>query len=344
MKKISRILTLVLALVLAVAGAGAEMATWQEVGTKVAPLAKAHGQYTDWDLETKLELVQLLEDLGELYDIDEVGTLLGEESDMLDNDQKNALCDQIMSQFVGGRVETVTLNSILETLHGNIGSWTMRDRKWYSDLLTQTGLETDTGTNYVLPDDNELSQDKATERALNFLASMGAEYLDECRIDATLSEEPEDVYDEWVQTAVAGRRIWTIIFDPGKDEKEVLCGGVCKVRMLASGPVVEYQTPELTMMHMTGLLAAADGVSKEKVLAVGKEALSEKTGTPVDDLPDVKAYFGYINSKDEVVAHAPFGSQLWVVHCALHMYAMIDVEGNLVYIQSYDSPLTNVKK
>lgn len=343
MKKISRILTLVLALVLAVAGAGAEMATWQEVGTKVAPLAKAHGQYTDWDLETKMQLIQLLEDLGELYDIDEVGTLLGEESDMLDNDRKNELCDQIMAQFVGGRVETVTLNSILETLHGNIGSWTMRDRKWYSDLLTQNGIENETGTNYVLPENNELSQDKATERALNFLASMGAEYLDECRIDATLSEEPEDVYDEMYQVAYKGRRIWTILFDPGKDEKKVLDGGKCKVLMLASGPVVEYQTPELTMMHMTGLLAAADGVSKEKILATGKEALSEKTNIPVDTLPDVKAYYGYINSKDEVVAHAPYRSQLWVVHCALHMYAMLTVDGELIYVQSYDSPLTNVK-
>ena len=345
MKKISRILSIVLVLVLAVAGAGAEMATWQEVGTKVAPLEKAYGNYTGWDLETKMTLIQLLEDLGELYDIDEVGTLLGEESEFLPEEEKNTLCDQIMAKFVGGPVEAVNLNTVLETLHGKMNGWSMPDRKWYMDLRKQNGINSEEDKNYVLPELGELTQEKATTRALSFLASMGAENLTESRIDATLSEEPENVYEEYVQVAFKGRRLWTVIFDPELDKNEVQDGGVCKVLMLASGPIIEYQMPQLSLMHMTGLLPAANGVSQEEVLATGREAIAEKLAMKPEELINLKVYFGYINTKDEVVAHAPYRKQLWVVNYPLlNTYAMLEPDGSLIYVQQYNKEEIEMRK
>lgn len=345
MKKISRILSIVLVLVLAVTGAGAEMATWQEVGTKVAPLEKAYGNYTGWDLETKMELIQLLEDLGELYDIDEVGTLLGEESELLTEEEKNTLCDKIMAAFVDGPVEAVNLNTVLETLHGKINSWSMRDRKWYTDLRTQNGINSEEDKNYVLPETGELNQDKATTRALSFLASMGAEHLSESRVDATLSEETENVYDEYVQVAFKGRRLWTIIFDPELDKDQVQDGGVCKVLMLASGPIVEYQMPQLSQLHMTGLLPAANGVSQEEVLATGREAIAEKLAMKPEELINLKVYYGYINTKDEVLSHAEYRKQLWVVNYPLlNTYAMLEPDGSLIYVQQYNKAEIELRK
>ena len=334
MKKISRILTLLLALVLAVSCAGAEMATWQAVGTKVAPLEKEYGIFSKWDLKTKMQLIQMLEDLGELYDIDEVGTLLGEESEFLTDEQREDLCNAIMAKFVGGRVEAIDLNAILETLHGKISSWTMRDRKWYTDLRAQNGIDSDGEKNFVLPKDGELSQEKATERALNFLASVGVSYVDRCTIDATLSEEPEDVYDEGFRVGIQGRRLWTIIFDPETDENDTSGAGICKVLMLASGPIIEYNTPELDKMYMTGLLPAANGVTKEEVRETAREAIAEKLDVRPESLDNLQTYFGYISSKDEVVSHAPFRAQLWaVLYAPENIYAMLDAEGKMYYIQ-----------
>ena len=334
MKKISRFLIMLLALVLAAAGAYAEMPTWQEVGTMVAPLERDHGYFDTWDLETKMQLIELLENLGELYDIDEVGVLLGEEHEKLTDEERNTLCDQIMAKFVGGPVEAVTLNSILETIHGTISSWTMQDRKWYSELLKSNNILTVDDKNYVLPRDNELSQEKATERALNFLASIGAEYLSDCQIDATLSEEQETTYNDGVLVTVQGRRLWTIVFDPGR--ADMVNNGICTVYMLADGPIAGYTVPELNIMHMYGLLPAADGISREEILASARIDLSERLSIPEDDLPNLKVYFGYINEKDEVVTHAGYGQKLWAVHCGLHAYCLLSPEGKVLYTGSYD--------
>lgn len=333
MKKISGILAMALALVTAVSCALAEMAEWKEIALMIAPL-EHDGYYDTWSVKDKMDLVMLLENKQELYDIDEVGDLLGDENAGLSDEEKNELCDTIMSKFINGPVSAVTLKSILEVIHGKENTWSMADKKWYTDVLKQYDLQGNDDKYYVLPQENELIEQKATERALNFLASVGAEYLDQCQVDATLLEEQETTYNDGLLDTVKGRRIWVITFDPEKPD--AVNGGKCEVKMLATGPVVQYTVPDLKIMYMTGTLPDADGISRSEILAIGKEELSTLLSTPEEDLLNLKVYFGFINSRDEVATHAGYGQRVWAVHYPPQAYVLMDPDGKVLYAGKYD--------
>ena len=198
----------------------------------------------------------------------------------------------------------------------------------------QTRLISRYAKEIILCYDNDPAGRKATERALNFLASVGAEYLDQCQVDATLLEEQETTYNDGLLDTVKGRRIWVITFDPEKPD--AVNGGKCEVKMLATGPIVQYTVPDLIIMYMTGTLPDADGISRSEILAIGKEELSTLLSTPEEDLLNLKVYFGFINSRDEVATHAGYGQRVWAVHYPPQAYVLMDPDGKVLYAGKYD--------
>ncbi len=316
-KKISTALVFALVLVIVSVTALAATLLWQEAGEKVAPLEGKNGYYDTWNTDAKVELVQTLYDLGELKENADAEKLLSG-TDM-SAEEKDALCDAIMTTYVSGTTDTVTLLSILEKLHGSIDTWSQEDKVWYNRLLQANDMLTDGDENYVLPEGEELTQEQAIEKAKSILISKGAEGLDSATIEATLTEDTE--------------RVWSVLFE--MNQEGLPYGGAYHVDLTADGTILNYSTPQLVAMYITGLAPDDEAISEEEALAIGLKAIAEENNVQESELTNARAYFGEIDLNNEEVAHAAWQTHLWAVDTDENYYALISVSGEVIYTGSH---------
>lgn len=314
-RKYSIAVALVMALMLLTVSAVAATLLWKDAGEKVAPLEGQYGSYDTWDAQAKVALVQALVDLGELKDDPDAQRLLT--TDLTDTD-RDALADRIMTAYVNGTPDTVTLLSILEKLHGDMSTWPMEDLVWYNGLLADNGMLTDEDTRYTLPAEEEFTQPEAVERAKALLNSLGVESLDGASIEATMYEEPDDHWYGDMQIAHAGRRVWSIIFRKGD-------GRSWHVDLTANGEVILYDRPELADLYTTGLLPGESDIPEAQAIAIANEALT------VSDPAGISAYYGYINHVD--AGHAPLGTRVWQIVYGDGSRVMLQNDGTVLYTE-----------
>ena len=318
-KKISTAFALVMALMVLTATAVAATLLWKDAGEKVAPLESQNGYYDTWDAQAKVALVKALFDLDELKDNPDAQRLLT--ADLTEAEQSD-LADQIMTAYVNGAADTVTLASILEKLHGPIESWPMEDRVWYNGLLAENNLLTSEDMPYALPAGEELTQQQAVERATDFLERMGAGDLGTGSVEATMYQEPRDAWTGDTQVGWAGRRVWSVVFRG--------CGsGTWHADMTADGAVVGYSTPMLQRLYTTGRLPDADAISEAQAIALAKEAAAEQLGLTENELANVRACYGYINHAD--AGHAPLGTRVWQVVYGDGSHVTLSFDGDVLY-------------
>ena len=197
-KKISTSLIVALALMAITIIAFAATLLWKDAGEKVAPLESRNGYYDTWNLEAKIELVKALVDLGELKDNADAERLFNDPS--MSAEEKEALCDQIMTSYVNGEPDTVTLLSILEKLHGDMSTWSMEDLVWYNDLLQkERHAVKPRDENYVLPVVAN-SQKSKQFRQRRILIAKNAQGLEKAQIEAIMTEADD------------GLRTWSVTF------------------------------------------------------------------------------------------------------------------------------------
>lgn len=332
-RKISTALIIALALAAVSVAALAAALLWHDAGEKIAPLEGRNGYYEAWSPGAKMELIQILYDLGELKGNADAEKLL--RSTDIDEEEKDALCDQIMTSYVNGTSDTVTLLSILEKLHGDISTWPQEDKVWYNELLQKNQMLTEEDTNYVLPTGEELSQEQAVEIAREFLVSKGATALDQARIEAVLTEDAEDFSIESHQVSWKGRRAWEISFE--LNQEGLPYGGSYHVALQTDGTVLDYTGPRLAQMYITGLLPDADAIPQEEALAVGVKAIADALKTSENELTGVYAYFGEIDIQNEAIAHAAWKTRLWAIAADQGYYALLTPAGEVVYVGNYES-------
>lgn len=319
-KKFSAAFALVMALMILTATAVAATLLWKDAGEKVAPLEGRNGYYESWDARAKAELVKTLVDLGELKDDPDAQRLL---TGTMTEAERADLADRIMTAYVSGTTDTVTLMSILEKLHGPVESWSMEDRVWYNNLLAENNLLTSEDTTYALPTGEELTQQQAVDRARAFLNGMGAGIPDGAAVEATMYEEPDDRWAGDYQTAYAGRKVWSIIFREGD-------GNVWHADLTANGEVILYDRPEFLGLLLTGLLPGDDVISEAQAIALAGEAAVGRLGLAESDLAGAKAYYGYINHMD--AGHAPLGTCVWQVVYPSGSRVMLGFDGAVLYV------------
>lgn len=326
-KKLSVAFVLMLAAILLGVTALAATLLWQDAGEKVAPMEGENGYYDTWNTEAKIELVRTLYDLGELKDNPDAEKVLNS-TDMPDA-EKNVLCDSVLSAYVGGSPDTVTLLSILEKLHGDMNTWSMEDKVWYHELLSANEMLSSEDTNYVLPQTGEITQEQAVETARTFLLGKGAENLEQAQIEATMTEETHDRFYGETQVSQKGRRVWSIIFQLAKEG--VPYGGTCHADIAADGSVIAYSLPDLVPLFVTGTFPDADAISEAKAVEIGTKAIAAYQSVPQDALADVKAFFGYVDLANEEAAHAKLGERVWVID-AETCYALVSPAGNVIFV------------
>lgn len=322
-KKLSTGFALMMAVILLGATALAATLLWQDAGEKLAPMERVNGYYDTWNAEAKTELIRTLCALGEMKDDPDVEKLLNS-TDMADAD-RNALCDSIMSAYVNGTPDTVTMLSVLEKLHGDISTWPMEDKAWYYQLLEANGMLTAEDTFYMLPQAGQISQEQAIDAARTFLLSMGAESLENAQVEATMYEETDDCFYGETQVSQKGRCVWSVIF---RQENET-----CQVDIGADGNIIGYSLPQLTALFVRGTLPDDTAIPKTEAMAIGIKALSDQVSQ--DELSNTKAFFGFIDLADEAAAHAKLGEHVWVIRTGQH-YALVSPAGDVLFVGSGD--------
>ena len=341
MKKFLRIFAAILVLTALAVNASALTPRWKEATEKIAPLEAAHGYYDEWDLNTKIELVKILSEVGELKGEDVRKVLDGKTKDK----EKNKLCDKLMKAYAGGSLDLVTLESIVYGLHGE--NWSMEDKVWYNELLKRNDLAYETETNFTLPRNGELPEQEAVDRARNFLVSQGAPYLNQnCSVEATMEEDTEDDFDDdGTQISFRGRRFWSILITPPQSGDPYT--GTCHVDMLATGEIIGYRLPEMDYCHIFGRLPDESAIPEDQALAIGKRAIAEALGVSEGDLGKVKVFFGEVDIDDPSFTRAAYRQRVWAVHSeARHAYALLSPGGNVIEAKKHglyiDGKLTPV--
>ena len=319
-RKISTAFALALALTILTVTAVAATLLWKDAGEKIAPLESENGYYETWNAASKVELVRTLANLGEMQGNSDVERLLT--TDMEEAEQ-DALADQIMTGYVSGQTDTVSLLSILEKLHGPIEGWPMEDRVWYNDLLADNGMLSSEDTAYALPVGEELTQPQAVERAKAFLESIGAHDLDAAVIESTMYQENDDRWMSDAQISVTGRKIWSIVFR-GSDAS-------WHVDMTADGAVTGYSTPVLRQVLTTGLLPGDGAITAEQAVRLASQAASEQLGLTEAERTEAHAYYGYIDHID--AGHAPLGTLVWQVVYENGSRVMLSKAGEVLYAE-----------
>ena len=325
-KKISTSLVIAMILVVLTATAVAATLLWKDAGEKVAPLEKENGYYDTWNTEAKTVLVRELYDLGELKDNPDAERLLKGEG--LTEEEKDALCDRIMTGYVNGTPDTVTLMSILEKLHGAMETWSMEDKVWYNELLEKNDMLTAEDTHYVLPESGELGEQEAVEAARTFLNSVGAEIPDDALAEPTMTQDDEDDWYGETQISRAGERFWSVIFRYRKDGAD----RASHTDISADGRILEYDTSDMTRLLISGCLPDEGAISAGEAALAARKAIASALSVTEEELGVIRTYFGYISHADESEAHAPLGKRVWAVTTEKDWYALLSPAGEILYI------------
>lgn len=317
------VVVVVAVLCLSLATALAAGLLWQDAGERVAPMESRNGYYDTWNTDAKVDLVRTLYELNELNGLADVEAVLAGTN--MSETEMNILCDSIMTTYLQGTPDTITLLAILEKLHGPMNTWFMEDLVWYNRLLAANDMLSAEDTNYILPQNSELDQQQAIEVAKDFLISKGAVNLDAANVEATMYEESDDLFYGATQISKKGRRVWSIVF---RNVNETQC---YRTDIESDGYVLSYSIPELDAVYVTGILPEETDISEECAIKKGLKAIAETVEPHHTDEDDIKAFYGYINLGDEEVAHAKLGECVWVIQTGGN-YVMISPVGDTVYV------------
>lgn len=301
-KRISTAMVIVLVLVVLTVTAAAAVLIWREAGEKIAVMQRDNGYYDTWDTNTKVELVRYLAELGELKDNPDAERLLGNSE--LTDAQKNALCDRIVTGYMGDpNVEMVTLENLLSAMKGEgyMYTWSVEDQYWYQELLRKNGMLGHDVQHLILPEEGEITQEEAVRIARELLEKVSDWDLDNGTRTQTFEER-------------MGHRIWNIWYALMTDGEYK--GTSCWVELSPDGSILEYNIPELDTVDMKGIIPDGNAVSEEQALEIGKNAIAEALGIPENELPDIRVYYTQRDSGRASIINIPSGQPVWTVDCA----------------------------
>jgi hypothetical protein len=302
-KKLTVGLAFALCLMLAAVGALAVTLLWKDTAEQVAPLEGQHGYYDTWNADAKAELIRMLAQAGELKDSDNVRKVLSEN---LDDDNLNRLSDEIMTAYVNGTVDTVTLESILFQLHGDISTWSEEDKAWYEKLLKQNGLLGD-HSGYALPEGKEISRSQAFDIAATFFEGLGVTGLDPSKAEATFTEQDVDYWYGETQVSRTGRRSWSIVWPSGDN--------TVQIDIDADGTVSGYSIPELRKLHLAGSIPVEGDITAAQAVERAREAVAETFGIAASSVAEMpaKAMAAYVDLEQPKDAPIRLGERLWYI-------------------------------
>lgn len=139
----------VLALVLVLMGAVAlAVATIQGTGRLIAQVEKENGDYPDWPVEKRAQIVLELMDEGYIPQTEERERL---RDGTLDAGETARVADEAIAQLTGADAAHASFLGIMNAVWGPFEGWTREQQAWYSEVMKDVGFETQGKSFYVLP-------------------------------------------------------------------------------------------------------------------------------------------------------------------------------------------------
>ncbi len=319
-RKLTVGLVFVLCLMLAAVGALAVRLLWRDTAEQIAPLEGRYGYYDTWSADAKAELIRMLVDAGELKDSEAVKSVL---SGNLDVETLSKQSDEIMTAYVSGTTDTVTLESILFRLHGDISTWTDEDKVWYEQLLKQNNLLGD-HSGYSLPEGKEISRSQAFDIAAIFFKDLGVTGLDPSNAEATFTEQDADYWYGETQVSKAGYRSWSIVWQDGEDTAHIDIG--------ADGKVSGYSISELRKLGLSGSFPAEGDIPKELAIEKAREAVAGISGAADSIIAKMqaKALLSYVDLEQHEDAPVRLGEHLWYINFDDAWQVLVNQDSNII--------------
>lgn len=189
-KKLSVGFILVLAAVLITAAALA-LSLSQAYFEDVAKLQSSNGFYDDWSLETKQEMVGILQKHG----------LISEEEAASMTTEKAIDAWMIKRYGVDDRSDSISLWAVLETELGSIEGWSLEDKAWYSQMQIASGLQSVASDEaiYAVLDVQDIQPDEAISLAKKaIIDAFGLEEnaLEQHQVEIYFQSFPDDEFKE----------------------------------------------------------------------------------------------------------------------------------------------------
>lgn len=185
------VIAIALALILAMATAIALTIEWNHIETAM-DLARDNGAYFDWGLEEKLRLIADMHQDGMAISDEEMKRL---ESDQLSDAEKEKLADEILTRYYGEE-EFLYYYTMAEREWGMPIAWTLEQRAWFHQMEREKGLYGDFSWIDLVPDEADISREKAVEIAKNaVMDSWELTEADMAQYEAGVSFFITDVYD-----------------------------------------------------------------------------------------------------------------------------------------------------
>ncbi len=163
-KKLSFGMIVVIALTVAALATALALALPRVFFEKVATMQFESGYYEDWSLKEKLQLLALMREYEVPLDGEKTALALDESRPAAEREK--ALDDMISDRYgVNGRLDVVTLEGILVKEKGPMTVWSLEDKAWYTQMMTDSGLLGFDECINSLPGKDDIQREEAIEIA-----------------------------------------------------------------------------------------------------------------------------------------------------------------------------------
>ena len=142
---------------LAVTALGALTLSWDDA-SKFLRKQFEEGSFNVWSGNERVELVASLAENGILEQSAELELLL---SGTLTEAEASSLAEKLMTEWLDAPVDHVSFRTIMEKIWGTFKGWTLEQKAWYTQTLTDAGIQSPDVELFVLPDDDVISQKDA---------------------------------------------------------------------------------------------------------------------------------------------------------------------------------------
>ncbi len=222
-KKIGAGFALAMLLMVLTATALAAYAATQGFFADVASIQLQGGYYDGWTLKEKEEVVRLMREYGVVSDMTAWDAALAEK----DEAEREAALDALFAERYGinGRTDVIGLTSILCAELGDIETWDMERKAWYTQLLLDTGLLYGDDVAYFMPGEDAVSVDEAVATAKEaVIAAYNLEsgaldgYTAEvnCLVHVSLMNTKPPYYEIWMSSEKAEESYLVCVSQEGR--------------------------------------------------------------------------------------------------------------------------------
>lgn len=167
-KKLSFAFVLAL-MILITASVAFAISQWQKNMEQLAGMQAQSGPFHAWQTSDKIELIRMLVEDGQIAETEQTRKLLSGGYPQVEADQ---IALRIVLDWFGSPYLSVDLMGIAQQLWGPLGSWTMEEAAWFSDIALEAGIVTEWDKVYMLPREGDIPLEEAVRIAKDAIRSV----------------------------------------------------------------------------------------------------------------------------------------------------------------------------